>query len=130
LGRNGTSPSLFSLGSSDSHVGFGLVRLQSSTDVVTHVDVGDVDRNDFVRCLRIQSLVEHRFGNQHWIGENLVMSFAGADGRNDSFANSSDNRVFRGAADQLSQVGANGHSGTSSQLNAVLGDAVQRISSE
>ena len=41
-------------------IGFGLIGLQTGSDVLAHVDVGDVDRNDFERRLGIQAAGQHR----------------------------------------------------------------------
>ena len=39
---------------SDPRIGLGLIGLQASSDVVPHVDVGDIDRDDFECGLRIE----------------------------------------------------------------------------
>ncbi len=49
LAGDGEGAALFGLGAGDAGVGFGLVGLQASADVLADVDVGDVDRDDLKR---------------------------------------------------------------------------------
>lgn len=59
----GGSATLFGFGLSDPHVGFCSICGQSGSDVFTDVDVGDVDGDDFVGSLCLQTLFEHCFGD-------------------------------------------------------------------
>ncbi len=55
LARNRFGSSDFGLGPSHARVGFCLVSLQSSTDVLAYVDVGNVDGDDFERRMGVQA---------------------------------------------------------------------------
>ena len=50
-----------------------------------------------------------------------------ADGADDPFADPGDDRLLGGAADHLGEVGPHGHRGPDLELDAVLGDRVQRL---
>ena len=54
FGGHGHRAAAFGVGPGNARVGFGLIGLQSGADVLAHVDVGDVDRHDFERGLRIE----------------------------------------------------------------------------
>ena len=58
------------------------------------------------------------------------MRITRSDSRNNSFADASHDRVFRRAADKLSQIGSHGNSGTRFQLNSILGHSVERRATE
>ena len=55
------------------------------------------------------------------------MGFGRADRVDDALADAGDDRLVGGAADQAVEVGADGHLGFDLELNAVLGDAVDRL---
>ena len=48
---------------------------------------------------------------------NLKMRFSRSDGADDRLTDSGDDRVFSRSADQLTEVGANGHAGANPQLD-------------
>ena len=56
-------PALLRFGLGDAHVGFGLIGHQPGADVFPDVDVGNVDRHDFVRGVRLESLAQDGLGN-------------------------------------------------------------------
>ena len=55
---NGHCPAFFGARLCDVFVGFSLVCLEFCADVVAHIDVGDVDGEDFVGGARVEALVE------------------------------------------------------------------------
>ena len=55
------------------------------------------------------------------------MGFGGADRANDAFAHAGDDRLLRGAADQLLQIRPHRHARLHLQLDAVLRHAVERF---
>ena len=61
--------------------------------------------------------------DQIGILQHLLMGFRGTDGGNDTLADAGDDRFLTRAADQTVNVGAHGHTGLGTQLNAVLGDS-------
>ena len=51
---DGFGTTAFGFGTSDARVGFGLVGLQAGTDVLSNIDVGDINRDDLKCGVRIQ----------------------------------------------------------------------------
>ena len=116
------------LGPRDARVGLGLVGPQAGADVFAHVDIGDVDRDDF------EGGVANRAAGpaprlRIWSGfsSTSMWSFGLADGADDAFADAGDDRLFRRAADDSLQIGPHGHAGPHLELNAVAGDGVERL---
>ena len=107
-------------------VGLGLVGLQPGADVVADVDVRDVDRDDFEGGLRIEPPRQHRLGNAVGVLQHFGVRLGRADRADDAFADAGDDRLFGRTADQLIQVGPHGDPRLDLQLNAVLGDGVER----
>ena len=89
------------------------------------VDVGDVDRDDFVGRLRLEALAQDRLGNPLGVFQHGFVGARRADGLNDSLADAGDDGFFRRAADELPDVGADRHAGPRLEPNAVAGDGVQ-----
>ena len=52
----------------------GLIRLKAGTDVVAHVDIGNIDRHDFERRLRIESPGEHGLGDAIGIFQHVAVT--------------------------------------------------------
>ena len=107
--------------------GLGLIGLQAGADVVAHVDVGNVDRDDFERRLRIEPAGQHSLGNPVGIGEHVGMPFRRADRADDPLADAGDDRLLGRPADQLAQVRPHRDPGLHLELNAVLGDRFERV---
>jgi hypothetical protein len=59
----------------DARVGLRLVRLQPGANILADVDVGDVDRDDLERGLRIQFAGQHGLGNHVGVFQHLGMWF-------------------------------------------------------
>ena len=59
LSGDSFSATLLRFSSGNTRVCFSLVGLQSRTDVLTNVDVGDVDRDDLESRLRIEATSQH-----------------------------------------------------------------------
>ena len=72
---------------------------------------------------RASTVLEMRSG----FSSTSQCEFGRADGADDALAHPGDDRLFGGPADQLLQVGPNGDPGLDLQLDAVLGDAVERV---
>ena len=125
LAGGGQGATLFGLGAGDAGVGLGLVGLQAGADVLPHVDVGNVDGDDFKGRLRVQAAVQHRLGNAVGPLHHLQVALRRADRGDDALAHPGDDRLFRGAADELLDVGPHGDPGTDLQLDAVLGDGAE-----
>ena len=113
------------MGSRNARVGLGLIGLQAGSHVVAHVDVGDVDRHNVERGLRIEALVEHRLRDQHRVGQHLFVRLARPDRRHNPLAHAGDDCLFGRPANQLIQIGAHGHPGSRPQLNSVFGHPVE-----
>ena len=54
---------MLGLGLRDVLVGISLIHLQESADILAHVDVGDVDRQNLESRTGIQTFAEHKFGD-------------------------------------------------------------------
>ena len=121
------APALFGFGSGDPHVGFGLKGLQVGADVVADVDIGDIDRQDFIGRAGVEAFLEHSLRDRVGLFEDLEVGLGRADGVDDPFADPGDDGLVGGTADQSVEVGADGHLGFHLELNAVLGDPVDRL---
>ena len=73
--------------------------------------------------LRASTAFEMRSGFCQHLGVRLGR----ADGADDAFADAGDDRLFGRAADQLVEVRPHGDAGLHLELNAVLGDGVERL---
>ncbi len=127
LHRDGEGPALLGLGAGDPGIGLGLQRLEVGADVVAHVDVGDVDREDLVGRAGVESLLQHALGDRVGLFEDLVVRVGRADRVDDPLADPRDDRLVGGAADQAVDVRPDGDLGLHLELDAVLGDAVDRL---
>ena len=74
----------FGVGSGDRGIGLGLIGLQPGADVGPHVDVSDVDRDDFKSGLRIELLSQHGFGNHVGVFEHRFVAVGRPDRRDDA----------------------------------------------
>ena len=92
-------------------IGLGLIGLQPGADVVADVDIGDIDRHDFERRLRIELAGQHRLGNPVRVFEHDLVRFGRADRADDPFADAGDDRFLGGPADELIEVGPHGDAG-------------------
>ncbi len=81
LAGDGHGPALLGLGPGHAHVGLGLVGLQAGADVLAHVDVGDVDRDDLERRLRVEAAVQHGLGDAVGVLHHLQVCLGRADRR-------------------------------------------------
>ncbi len=124
---DGEGAAFLGLGPGDARVGLGLERLEVGTDVVAHVDVGDVDREDLVGRPGVEALLEHSLGDRVGLLEDLLVGVGRADGIDDALADARDDRLVGRTADQAVEVGPDGHLRLDLELNAVLGDAVDRL---
>ena len=60
------------------------------------------------------------------LAQGTPVVVGGADGGDDALADAGDDGLLGGAADELREVGADGDAGLDAELDAVLGDAVDR----
>ena len=121
LDRHREGPPLLRLGLGDALVRLGLVRLQLGADVLADVHVGDVDRQDLERRAGVESLGEHRLGDQVGILQHLLVRLGRADGAHDPLAHAGQDRLLARAADQPVDVGPHRHPRERQELDAVLG---------
>ena len=121
LGGHSHGAALLGLGLGDVLVGVGLVHLELGADVLAHVDVGDVDGEDFEGGAAVEALGEDEFGDAVGVLEHLLVAGGAADGGDDAFAHAGEDGLLAGAADELLDVGAHGDTGFGDELDAVLG---------
>ena len=121
FGGDSHGTAFLGLGLRDVFVGVGLVDLQGGPDVLTYVDVGNVDGQDFKSRTGIQTLFEYQFGDGVRIFQNLLVVFGRSDGRNDTFAYTGQDGVLACTSHQLVDVGAYGDTGFRYQLDTVFG---------
>ena len=77
---------LLCLGLCDVLIRLRLVHLQLRTDVLTYIDVGDIDTEDFECGTFVQALAKHEFGDAVGVLKHLLVALCGADGADDTFA--------------------------------------------
>ena len=99
--RDGLGPSAFGASTGDAGVGLGPVGLKSCSDVLAHIDIGNVDRDDLESGLVIEPAGEHGFGNHVGVFKHGLMAFGRSDRRDDSLADPRDDCVFGGTTDEL-----------------------------
>ena len=75
----GFRSSLFSQRTSDSHICLGLIGSQSRADIVSHVNICDIDRHDFKSGMSIKSAVEYRARNSVGVFQNFQVRRGGTD---------------------------------------------------
>ena len=101
--------------------------LEVGPDVVPHIDVGDVDRQDLVSGAGIKSLLEHALGDRIGLFQYLQVRLGRADRIDDSFTHPGDDRFVGRPADQPVEVGPHRHFRLDLELNPVLGDPIDRV---
>ena len=111
---------------SDLAIGVRLGGLQFGADVLADVDVGDVDRHNLERRSRIEPLREHGLRDAIRILQHFLVIDRRADRGNDAFADTRNDRLFACAADVAIEVASHRDTRFDVELNAVLGDALER----
>ena len=121
-----TGATLFGLGPGHAGVGLGLVGLQPGADVLADVDIGDVDRHDLKRRLRVETAFEHGLGNHVRVFHHDQMAFR--EPIEVMMPSPTRAMIVSSVAPPINclQVGAHGHAGADLQLDAVFGDRAQR----
>ena len=90
------------------------------------VDVGDVDRDDLERRLRVERVVQHRLRDHARVGQHVLVVVGRADGLDDALADAGDDRLLGRPADEPFELRPHRHAGLGPQLNAVAADGVER----
>lgn len=124
LEGDGGGAAYFGVGLGDFFVGFGLFGLKFGTDVVTDIDVGDVDGENLEGGAGIDAFAENEFGDGVGVFEHVFVAIGGADTGDDAFADTGDDGFFGGTADEALEVGADGDAGADAQGDAIFGDGV------
>ena len=101
-------------------IGLRLVHLQLCTDVLTYIDVRDVDTEDFESGPFVQALAEHEFRDAVGVLKHLLVALCGADRTDDTFAYTRQDGVLTGTTHQLADVRADGNTRLCYQLNTVF----------
>ena len=120
LGSNSHRATLLGLSLCDILVGLSLIHLELGTDVLTYVDVGYIDGEDFECRTVVETLAEHQFGDAVGVLEYLLVALGRTDGTNDTLAYAGQHRILAGTTDQLADIGTYGHTGLSDQLDTIL----------
>ena len=76
----------FRLGLRDPLVGFGLLRLEFRADVFAHIDIGDIDRQNFEGRSAVRDLSPGRFRNPIGIFKSILIGSGRSNRADDSFA--------------------------------------------
>ena len=123
--RDRLGSALFRLGSSHANVRFRLVGTKTCTNILAYFDVGNVDGDNRERSLVVQAAFENSASDQVRVLKNTQMAFRGSDGADDTLSNTRNDRLFRGAADQLKQIGSYGDSSLHLELDTIPRDCGQ-----
>ena len=99
---------------------FGLIHLQLCTDVLTYIDVRDVDRQDLESRTVIQTFGKHELTDRIRVLQHLLMTLGTTDRADDTFADTRQDCIFTCTADQLLDVRTHRHTGFSYQLDTVF----------
>ena len=124
LEGDGGGAAHFGVGLGDFFVGLGLLGLEFGADVVTDIDIGDVDGENLEGGAGIDAFAENELGDGVGIFEHVFVAIGGADAGDDAFADTGDDGFFGGTADEALEVGADGDAGTDAEGDAVFGDGV------
>ena len=103
-----------------------LVGLQPGADIVSHVDVGNVDRHDLERGARVEALRKDGLRDAVGIFEDFLVIDGRTDGADHALADPGDDRRLAGAADVPFEVAAHGDPRLHVELNTVLCHALNR----
>ena len=103
---DGFGTSSLGFGAGDTCICFCLIGLQPSPDILTHVDVSNIDRNDRKGRLGIQPTLQDCLGDQIGVFQDLVMRVRRTNGGNDALADAGNHRFLGRTSDELFQVGS------------------------
>ena len=109
---------------SDFFVRFGLLGLQLGTHIFTHVNVGDVDGENFKGGASIHAFVQNELGDAVRVFEHGFVGIRGADAGDDAFPHTGDDSFLRGTADKAVEIRAHRDAGTHTEGDAIFGDGV------
>ena len=98
--------------------------MEHRTDIITHVDIRDVDGHDLVSGVGVESALQDGLGNTVRILQHNLVALGGTNGGDNAFADAGDDRLFLGATDETIEVSTNGHARLYFYLNAILGDRI------
>ena len=101
--------------------------MQPGADIGTHVDVGDVDRDNLKGSVGVEPTGQHCLGDHVGVFQNVGMLFGRADRRDDPLPHPRDDRFLGGPADELVEVGAHRDAGPHLELDAVFGHRIERL---
>lgn len=124
FGGHGGGATDFGFGLGDVLVGFGLTFLEGGTDVLSDIDVGDIDGEDFEGGVGVETFFQHPLGDVVGIFQHILVTLGGADGGDDAFVDPCDDGLFGGAPHEAIKIGAHGHPGAGAELDAVAGHGV------
>ena len=99
---------------------FGLVHLELRTDILSDIDIGYINREDFECRAVIQSFGEHQFADGIRVLEHQFVALSATDRANDSFAYTGQDRIFSCTTDELAYIRAHGDTGFGDKLDTVF----------
>ena len=76
---------LLCLGLCNVLIGLRLVHLQLCADILTYINVGDIDTEDFESGTFVQSLAEHEFGDTIRVLKHLLVALRRTNRADDTF---------------------------------------------
>lgn len=124
LGGDGGGAAHFGFGLCDLLIGFGLLGLEAGSDVVSDIDIGDIDGKDFERGGGIDSFFENEARDGVGIFQDTFIGRGGADGGHNAFADTGNDGLFSRTSDEAVEVSADGDSGADVDGDPVFSDGI------
>ena len=110
----------------DALVCLGLFGLQFRADVIAHVHVGDVDRENLERGIAIEAFSKNRFRDAIGIFQHFLVRVRRTNRAHDAFTDSRDNRLLGCATDESIEMRAHRDARFDLYADTILRDTVNR----
>ena len=100
--------------------------MQRGADVLTHIDIGDVDGKDFVSRTGVKTFLQYEFGDRIRIFQNFLVRHSRTDARHDAFAHAGKDSVLACTTYELVDIGTHRDAGLGDELDTVFGNGGNR----